>query len=139
MKRALPILLLASSLAFAAGGFALGFSPDGGLELGGGGFGRVGALYLGGLGAGGATGGYGLGFAGYEAWRTRRPGLDLALVPRLGLGGGAGKGWAGFLVEPGVWLLAGREGLALSLFAGYQWRPGGGRLLLRLGAVGGRW
>ncbi len=135
MKRcaALVVLLLSFTLAAGGGYLGLGYQSNGGLEFGGGGYGQTGRLLFGGEGHGGLAGyGYGLGYLGYRAWRGRVAGLALAVIPRLALGGGGGRGWAGPLVEGGVWLAFNRGGFPAALYLAYQYAPGHAGVLLRL-------
>lgn len=138
-KAILAAGLLALLPAFAGGFFAVGYQSAGSLELGGGGFGACERFYFGGEGHGGLAGyGYGLGFVGYRVYTAPADDLQIAVVLRLGLGGGGGRGWGGFLVEPGVWVLAEKEGGTLGLLLAYQYAPGHQGVLLRLTLGGGR-
>ena len=138
-KKVLAAGLFALLPALAGGFFAVGYQGSGGLEFGGGGFGVYQRFYFGGEGYGGLAGyGYGLGFVGYRAYAAPADDLQIAIVPRLGLGGGGGKGWGGFLLEPGVWVLAEKDRGFLGLLLAYQYAPGHPGVLLRLTLGGGQ-
>ena len=88
------LLALSASVALAGGYFSLGYQTAGGLEFGGGGYGQVGQLLLGGEGHGSPAGyGYGLGFFAYELPAFQVEGARGRLLVRLGLGSEGGRGW----------------------------------------------
>ncbi len=139
LKRAFVAMAFALVPALAGGYFALGYQSAGGLEFGGGGYGTAGRYVFGGEGYGGVSGyGYGLGFFGYRVLEGEEAGVRYRLVPRLGLGGGGGRGWGGFLVEPGLWLNVEAGRFAAGLVFAYQYAPGHQGVVLRLTFGGGR-